>query len=139
MNKQKDKLKKNGITVDGQTYTVTFKGRRLKLVKKCCCYFFLNCICMLMCLVIIYIGSRCGWILSWTAISNFISLSSSSGIGNFNLGKPCKGIAPHRGGGGIVAEYPFRFHGTEIQIILVFTISPLRLIDDFNFFTADYY
>ena len=44
--------KLSGILVDGQTYTVTFKGRRLKFVKNCC-YFFLNYICMLMCLVII--------------------------------------------------------------------------------------
>ena len=43
--------KLSGILVDGQTYTVTFKGRRLKFVRNC--YFFLNCICMLMCLVII--------------------------------------------------------------------------------------
>lgn len=36
VNRQKDALKKNGIFVDGKTYTVKFKGKELKLVKWCC-------------------------------------------------------------------------------------------------------
>lgn len=83
----KGHTQKNGIFVDGQTYSVKFKGRGLKLDKWCCCYFSPSCICL--CVWLLY-GRCCGLILSLTPVV----------LANLMLGEPCKGIAPHGGEGG---------------------------------------
>lgn len=87
INRQKDTLKKNGIFVDGQTYSVKFKGRGLKLDKWWCCFFSLSCTCLYVWLLY---GRCCGPILSLTPVV----------LANLMLGEPCKGIAPHGGEGG---------------------------------------